>query len=70
MDENESYHWKQRVYQENSELGVRLEKLLAFNCSSVFRTLPPIEQYRLQQQFKAMLDYQAILNERMVNDFK
>jgi hypothetical protein len=70
MDENEIYHWKQRVYEENSELGVRLEKLLLFNCSSVFRTLPPIEQHRLQQQLKAMIDYQAILNERIVNDFK
>ena len=70
MDENEVYHWKQRVYEENSELGERMKRLLTFNCSSAFRALPPVEQYRLQQQLRAMLDYQAILNERIVNDFK
>lgn len=70
MDENEIYHWKQRVYEESRELSERMKRLLTFNCSPAFRGLNPVEQYRLQQQFRVMLDYQAILNERIVNDFK
>ena len=62
--------WKSRVRIEKQQLDERLQKLLEFICSLAYRELSTAEQYRLSNQFKAMLDYQSQLHERIVNDFK
>lgn len=57
---------QQRVVDERKELTDKREKLgLFIRGSSIFYTLPTDEQARLRRQFDVMIQYEAILQERI-----
>lgn len=53
------------VLSELSDLQTRLHRLIAFIDSELFDTLPKAGQGRLQRQKLIMIDYVAVLNERV-----
>lgn len=56
---------QQRVVDEKAELDGRLEKLLAFGKTDIFKGLPTDEQRRMQRQVICMTDYSEVLGERI-----
>lgn len=56
---------QQRVVTERDELQTKLTALSKFIDSDIFDTLPSAEQGRLQRQKLIMIDYVAVLNERI-----
>lgn len=56
---------QQRVVAERDELNEKLIKLQAFTLSAVFMGLPDDERSRLHRQERAMLEYSAVLSERI-----
>ena len=58
---------QQRVITERDELQARLTALTSFIDSELFDTLPKAEQGRLQRQKLIMIDYVAVLNERVAS---
>lgn len=56
---------QQRVITERDELQTKLDALTRFIDSTLFETLPKAEQGRLQRQKLIMIDYLAVLNERI-----
>lgn len=57
--------WQDRVINELTELQTRLHGLTAFIDSELFDTVSAAEQGRLQRQKLIMIDYPAVLNERV-----
>lgn len=57
--------YQQRVVTERDELQTKLDALSRFIDSDFFDTLPNAEQGRLQRQKLIMIDYVAVLNERI-----
>lgn len=58
--------FQQRVVDERSELDVRLSKLADFIDHGItFVNLPDAEQLRMRRQRDAMIQYSAILGERI-----
>lgn len=56
----------QRMKDELSELGVRLNKLKDFiNMSDIYKTLDPDEKFLMEQQYIAMDRYYDILKRRI-----
>lgn len=56
---------QQRVVTERDELQTKLGALSRFIDSELFDTLPHAEQGRLQRQKLIMIEYVAVLNERI-----
>lgn len=56
---------QQRVVDEKNELGERLEKLLAFRQTELYKSLPEQEQELLYFQSQAMKHYHEILEQRI-----
>lgn len=65
-DDNSAPAWQDRVYTELRELTARLEKLVAFIGTGSFRALPEAHRMTLMRQLAAMLDYQSMLNTRLL----
>lgn len=59
--------FQDRVRLEKAELDNKIEKLHLFLCSPKLHTLPPAEQFRLQEQISAMQQYRDILDDRILN---
>ena len=57
--------WQERALREALELIERLEKLDAFISGSVYESLPPAEQVRLEWQLSAMTSYTQALCSRI-----
>lgn len=57
--------WQQRVIDEQSELFDRLEKLVEFTGSDLFKKLPVTSQEQLVQQAHHMNAYNDILTARI-----
>lgn len=58
--------YQQRVVEEKAELDSKLLALTSFFSTATFAHLNGDEQRRLQRQAAAMLDYTAVLGERIV----
>jgi hypothetical protein len=56
---------QERVIVERDELKSRLDKLNAFLGGDVFKSLPEIEQFDMNRQSSAMLNYLQILDSRI-----
>jgi len=56
---------QQRVVDELKELTSKREKLGAFWTNPIFSMLPTDEQARLRRQFDIMVQYEAVLQERI-----
>lgn len=56
---------QERVIAEKAELDARLKKLRAFIASDAFESLPIEEAQRLARQASIMLNYSAVLGERI-----
>ncbi len=57
--------WQRRLLSEYDELMDRIVKLDAFLHGPVFKTLDPMEQQYLTDQFNAMCEYSTALNRRI-----
>jgi hypothetical protein len=58
--------FQERVIQEKKELDVKIESLATFiNGNRYFESLPEAERFRLYAQHRVMVDYSAILGERI-----
>lgn len=57
--------WQERIINERNDLEFKLHRLTNFIDSTLFDTLPKAEQGRLQRQKLIMIDYVAVLNERV-----
>ena len=57
--------FKTRLLEEKSQLDERLEKLITFQSSSIFSSIPSVQQCLLNIQAKAMATYSQILLERI-----
>lgn len=57
--------WKERVDEEQGQLGVRIIKLDAFIKGTAFTQLPPVQQGLLRAQKHVMEAYYDILNDRL-----
>ena len=57
--------YQDRVRRERDELNINIHRLEAFIAGSVFDTLPPQEQGRLEQQEYFMRKYHLMLIERI-----
>jgi hypothetical protein len=57
--------YQERVVAELKELIGRREKLAVFIVSPVFDKLPKEERQRLRRQFDIMIEYEAVLQERI-----
>ena len=56
---------QQRVIDEKDQLGEKLEKLLAFLSTDIYKSLPQREQELLYFQSQVMEDYYEVLQERI-----
>lgn len=56
---------QQRVVDEKNELGERLEKLMVFRGTQLYKSLPEQEQELLYFQSQAMKHYYEILEQRI-----
>ncbi len=56
---------EERVVLEKQELDEKRKKLVPFIGGAIYRTLPEIEQSRLNRQLEAMTLYSNILGERI-----
>lgn len=54
-----------RVVQERQSLDAKIGLLARFIQTSTFAGLPEAEQERMKRQFRHMLDYSAVLGERI-----
>lgn len=54
-----------RLFEEHSQLGLRLEKLENFVFSDKFNDLPEIDRAYLKTQLKYMKGYFNVLNHRL-----
>jgi len=60
--------YQTRVVNELKELTEKREKLgLFIDRNPIFETLPEAEQFRLRSQFDIMIQYEAILKDRIEN---
>jgi len=57
--------YQDRVRREHDELNIKINRLEAFIAGSVFDTLPPEEQERLEKQEYHMRNYCLMLIERI-----
>ena len=56
---------QQRVVDEKEQLGERLEKLIAFLTTDLYKALPEREQELLYFQSRVMEDYYEVLQQRV-----
>lgn len=54
-----------RVVDEKADLDMKLDKLTAFMAGEAFARLDIDEQARMRRQGRAMVDYSAVLGERI-----
>lgn len=62
---NQLQPWQQRVRRERNSLEKNVAKLWIFITTQNFKQLDPKDQSLLQEQFKHMMDYLLVLNERI-----
>ena len=58
-------NFKTRLLEEKQQLDERLEKLITFQSTNLFSSLPIVQQCLLNIQAKAMSTYSQILLERI-----
>lgn len=59
--------WQLRVIKEHIELKRRIQSLLEFQRTDIFKQLRVAEQNRLIRQFNIMKQYLQVLQERIEN---
>jgi hypothetical protein len=57
--------FQQRVVDEKKALDDKINDLDAFWSSPIFPTLPEAERGRLEKQFNIMVEYSAVLGDRI-----
>lgn len=57
--------WVLRLYNEQSDLSIKVDKLKAFILSENFDKLPDIDRKELREQLSYMIGYLQILNHRV-----
>jgi hypothetical protein len=61
-----AHNWRHRLLDERQELAARLTRLAGFiSRNEVFATLDPVDQSLLRRQRAVMLDYHAVLEDRI-----
>ena len=57
--------WQKILLDEKFDVSVKLEKLQTFVCGSIYSSVPPEEQSRINRQLLIMQLYEQVLLERI-----